>query len=171
MIDIGVHTEDSRLTLRCDRAVWAGPNYGEALLMASCVGSSSSVKALTALVQSGKARGLLLATASMRTVEEGYNIAKAKLGRFDAVHAVIVAKYPGLFFGDMQSGVRNYILSDAIDTPVLDAWMPHIVKELLVRDMVFQPKCYGISAWICRFESNVIDDIVSTGLRNGIIKI
>ena len=171
MMQIEVKTDDSQLTLQCDRAVWTGPVQSQTLVMASFVGSSSSVKAMNALIQSGKVRGLAVDRMGMSMLETGYTIAKTKMGRFDAVHSVAVAKYPGLFFGDLASGVRDFILSDAIDTPVLDAWMPYILQELQAKKLIHEPKCYGISAWICRFESNTIDEIVSTGLRNGIIKI
>lgn len=171
MIEIQVSTDDSVLTLKCDRAVWDGDGLYQKLAMASFAGSSSSVKAMNALIQSGKARGLVLDSKRLFMNEDGYTITKAKMGRFDAVHAVAVANVPGMFFGDLMEGVRNFILSDAIDTPVLDAWVPVIVAELQDRRLIREPNCYGISAFICKFDSKVVDEIVASGLKMGILKI
>lgn len=162
MIKLKARSEDLLLSVDVDRVAWTTEGH---LAMISFVATESTAKSVIAMLQACKRsscfEGASASQFRMVLSPLGYRIAKSKLGRFNAVHVVAVARIDGLIFGDLHESLSDFILSSQITTPVLKQWIPYLVDQLQEGQMIDQLHCYEISAYQCQFDSQALDEIVS----------
>jgi hypothetical protein len=115
MLKLSIEVEDSKLSYACDRYATSKRDYVPMLVFASVTGTFSSIKSLTAVLQSKRNHGISIDGKVAVIYPKWYLVARQKLPKHDAVHAVLVAKLDGLLFGDLDRELARYLRSDRID--------------------------------------------------------
>lgn len=168
-IKVKVET-DSELEVEADRlAVSNWTHTAPQIEMISFIATESVAKSVIATIQTGKKTALFKFHEKdvAKLSEEGYQIARSKLTKFNAVHVVAVAKTEGLVFGNMTEAVGAFIRSAEINTPVLPEWIPRLVELILAKKRIRALNCYRIEAYYCLFDSEDLDKIVTEELVAG----
>ena len=103
--------------------------------------------------------------------EAGYTVKIHRLPKYNLCHVVIVSKDPKLVVGEKVQAVGGYMLSNAIDTPIAAQWLPYLVGAIDTLDGIKPLACFGMEAYMVKFESKHIDKLVSDGIKCGAIKL
>ncbi len=91
--------------------------------------------------------------------------------KFRQCHMVVVDDRKDLLVGNLDESLESFLLSDAIDTPILPQWVLWLKKRLLEESLVKPIQSYGIDAYVARFTSRSTDALVEDGLKSGDLRI
>jgi hypothetical protein len=175
--------------LECDRLALSG----HMLMACSVVASPGQVKAVRAILHAKKGRvqirssGISVVEPSRRNEtwagrtndpwiapdqEDGYNLWVDKL-EYGKVHATFISKSRKLLMYVSPEAVWARLMdSEHFETPLIREWMPYVTKKLVEKNYLRECKCFRANAATLEITKiSQLDDIVTSGLETGAIKI
>ena len=177
MLEISFRRGDNHEVVKLDKLVssprvkmWE-PRH---MYAASMVGTDTQIKAVRAMINGDKKTSTRIYVDSHDYVlaSEGYTIAISRFPKYSTAHMVIRAKTDRVLIGSKDVEMRRYLLSKAIDSPLLPEWIPAIAKRLEEIGGVMDLESIGnVEANWIKFTSNHVDDAISHLLQNGMIRI
>jgi hypothetical protein len=165
----------SRFQVRCDAI---GLNENEILLL-SVVGPETSVKALTAGLRSSNrdqrridysAHVGPIDRANLSKCPDGYRIYRTKLA-YGLWHVLCLAKRDGFTPVVTEESLWELLQEDQFTTPLLKEWMPWLGAEMKRRGVLVELMQFGCQAGLLLADSEVLDSLVSDGIKQGHLRI
>jgi hypothetical protein len=100
----------------------------------------------------------------------GYRVDAHRLG-FGSLHALFICRQQGFLPNDSDDALWQELKQERFTTPLLRGWLPHIRKELEIRNLLH--RCHTLDCTCCVLTavSADLDSIVESGLKNGLITI
>jgi len=171
MIEVRVSSNGNSETLLCDAYACDTVSYSQRTLYAiSATGSQSQIIAARAMFNSRNGASVHVDGVYMSC--EKYDIRISKLQKYRQANMVLRARNDRLCMGEKYESVGAYLLSDAIDSPILESWIPWVIGKLSVDGKIKQLDCYGgIEAYLCKFSSVYVDSVVAHGIKFGHLRI
>lgn len=161
---IHLNGAETCLPLRVDRLA----QFGHQAMLVSCVGHATSVKALTASLQTGHGSLGTKQIKDMPTVcvpfPDGYRIARHHLG-LDAWHVVAVANDEKLLLSGDDATLWAALRSSRFTTPLLREWTPWLRTQLVRYKRLHQIPGHNTDCWWLTAETEDLDAIVSAGIK------
>ena len=161
----------ARFRVRCDAL---GLHQDEILLL-SVVGPETSVKALTAGLRSpakdqqridyGAQVGNVSRTFLARCAE-GYRVYRAKLD-YGLWHVLCLAQRPGFLPVLTEATFWQLLRKSPFTTPVLREWVPWLYGAMKKKEALVELTQSGCQAGLVIADNDVLDALVSQGLRQG----
>jgi hypothetical protein len=160
----------SQFKLRCDAI---GLHANEMLLL-SVIGSETSVKALTAGLRSSSsdqkridysAHVGSVYSSSLARCSEGYRIHRTKLA-YDLWHVLCMARREGFMPVLTEYALWQLLQGSDFTTPLLREWTPWLYREMKARQIIVELTQSGCRAGVCLANNDVLDELVSEGIRN-----
>lgn len=143
-------------------------------MVASLVGSSAACKACSAMLRNKNSVGaaaIEIDGSQHYAYEKGYDVKIQVLPRFSTAQLVMVARTPSLLFGEKVSAVYRYVMSDEFSTPMLPEWAPYLCDVLESSGALYAAEGFGEEVSLCHVSQEKLDEIVSTGLKKGELKV
>ena len=144
------------------------------LMVLSCVGPASQVKALRAALASEFDEPLTIefkqGTAGIWADKSRYTSYAVRLGR-DLIHAIFVSRVQGLILANSDEALWRELKDERYTTPLLRSWMPYVREELVRRELLEKCVCKRCDVWLLAATSADLDDIVVDGVKSGTLKI
>lgn len=172
--------EDTQFSADCTALATNGTNTNDTVLLASVIGSQSTIKAFKATLHNRRAMILLAQQCGnctprgelyLRTDNAyGYKVATARLG-FDSWHLLAISEDPRLLPCYSRRAVLAKITSHQFTTPLLEGWIDHICRELRKDTLLKKVPSFNCEAGILNVTDKVLDHIVSNGVKGGHLKI
>jgi hypothetical protein len=177
-------TDEVYIDVNFDRIALAG----NVIAVLSCVGSTPQVKALRAcfgaslkndieLFGRGGERGIHLSHGADKVWEcnawgfsGGYTVQAFRLGK-DTVHALFLAKSPGLLLNSSEECLWKELKHERFETPLLRSWVPYLREQLISHGKLHPCKCVGCDVWGLSCRTKDLDELVIDGIKMGAIKI
>ena len=165
----------SKFKVRCD----AIGLYNDEILLLSVVGPETSVKALTAgLRSSGKDQKRIEYSADVGNLNlvrltrcpDGYRTYRTKLD-YGLWHVLFLARREGFLPAMTEEAVWQFLQSDRFTTPLLREWVPWLYSQMKEREGIIELTQNGCHAGIVLAENEVLDELVSEGIREGHLSI
>jgi hypothetical protein len=152
------------------------------LMFLSLVAFSQDVKAIRAGLVAGLNSPMRLKNVTLTKDTEstlpsdvwpspvGYRVDAHRLG-FGSLHAIFTCRQPGFLLNDSDDALWQELKQERFTTPLLHGWLPHIRKELEIRNLLH--RCHTLDCTCCVLTalSADLDSIVESGLKNGLITI
>ena len=154
------------------------------LVILSCVGYASDIKAMRAALATNDKDGMLLQGCHLKGGNGGHFHAKDawpfrstryscyahKLG-LNAWHAIFQARVAGILVDGSDDTLWAELNSERFTTPMLRSWLPYIREELIRFNMLRPCDCMDCEVSRLSCNTQTLDSIVETGLKNGAISI
>jgi hypothetical protein len=100
----------------------------------------------------------------------GYRVDAHRLG-FGILHAIFTARQPGFLLDDGDDALWQELKQERFTTPLLRSWLPHVRKELEIRNLLQRCHAFDCHASVLTATSADLDSIVESGLKDGLITI
>lgn len=170
MVPLRISAGENGEIVACDRMAGTKDNL---VSMLSIVAGASTMRAVLAAFRLGNRRGVSCSGPLGILVLDpvGYSVATSRFPLYDTVHAIIQAKSPKYIYGDLKTSLQAYLMSSAINTPILPGWLDWVASQVVEYEAIERLNSYSINAYFCNFESDLIDAIVTDGLRRKILVI
>lgn len=176
LASVNVSARDANFTLKVDTAALFKPyaRSDETIMLLSAAGSHTSIKSLRAALSGGYSK-IRLSDCEFpgwrhdrdRT---GYSFYAHRLGSF-SWQLLAISKSAGFMPVYNDSALYRELRSDKYTTPILQAWMPSLGRLLTEAELLFPLHCYNCNAAYLTCPPDSLDEIVSNGLRDGILEI
>ncbi|MFI5459167.1 MAG: hypothetical protein ACHRXM_27375 [Isosphaerales bacterium] len=100
----------------------------------------------------------------------GYRIDAHRLG-FGSIHALFICRQQGFLPNDSDDALWQELKQERFTTPLLRGWLPHVRKELEIKNLL--TRCHTLECTCCILTATSadLDSIVEFGLKNSIVKI
>jgi hypothetical protein len=100
----------------------------------------------------------------------GYRVDAHRLG-FGMLHAIFATRQPGFLLDDGDDALWQELKQERFTTPLLRSWIPHVRKELKIKNLLQRCHAFDCHARVLTAMSADLDSIVESGLRVGLITI
>ena len=100
----------------------------------------------------------------------GYTVQAFRLGK-DTVHAMFIAKSPGLLLNASEECLWQELKHERFETPLLRSWVPYLRERLIQEGKLHNCKCIGCDVWGLSCRTKDLDTMVIDGIKTGAIKI
>lgn len=97
--------------------------------------------------------------------EERFKTHVVRLPQYSTLQITLVARRPDVVLGDWKLVLWERLSAIDITTPLLEEWTPYIGETLIRRGRLCFPNGFGYSVFMAKFDSKLVDDIVSDGLK------
>jgi hypothetical protein len=101
---------------------------------------------------------------------QGYRVDAHRLG-FGSLHAIFTCRQQGFLLNDSDEALWQELKQERFTTPLLRGWLPHIRKELEIRNLLSRCHTFDCNCCVLTAMSADLDSIVESGLQNGLITI
>jgi hypothetical protein len=161
-----IRCSGSETSLDCDALAVAG----QTVMLASVAGPSSTIKALSALLQTKQAFDLWAGNRSYEKYPGTYHCHKCRLG-YNTWHMLAIAEHNGLLLDNSDAALWRELQSDRYTTPLLRQWVPEIRRVLEGNELLRTCGGHGCQVGVLRLKDEELDAIVADGLREGRLEI
>jgi hypothetical protein len=184
-------TAKSEFRLRCHAAAWASEyggrmklrrRYGQdcpGLLVLSATGPDTSVKSVRAtlyqpdveaefVLEGETTERMLKARLALDGKPVTYTAAVTKLAP-GVIHLVALAKIPGLMPNMSDDHLWAELSRPSYTTPMLRSWVPWLKDTMTKGNGIVVAKGYAAEVGVLKTEPEALDEIVSRGVRDGIL--
>ena len=93
-----------------------------------------------------------------------------RLGK-DTVHALFLAKSPGLLLNASKECLWQELKHERFETPLLRSWVPYLRERLITSRKLHPCKCVGCDVWGLSCRTKDLDELVTEGIQMGAIKV
>ena len=186
-----VRTGKSEFRLRCHAAAWAAEYGGIAkldrwhsrdcpgLLMLSATGPDTAAKAVRATLYQSDVEAefaldfgdtterLARARCDGKPVSYGAAVAKLAPG---VIHLVAVAKIPGLMPNLSDDHLWAELSGPRYTTPLLRPWTGWLKRAMIESGGIIMAEGYGTTAGVLTTKPEELDEMVSSGVRAGYLR-
>ena len=188
-----VRTDHAEFRLRVHAAAWSDQCGGTpagysverpGLILLSATAADTSVKAARATLYSPD---IAVEFELRQTTEYGYeSVSRLTRSRCDgkptgytaqvaklasgAVHLVALAKIPGLLPDIGDDHLWAELSGPRYTTPILRSWVGRIKRSLLESGGIVMAEGWQSNCGVLQVESDVLDNLVSDGIRSGYLK-
>jgi hypothetical protein len=100
----------------------------------------------------------------------GYRVDAHRLG-FGTLHAIFTTRQPGFLLDDGDDALWQELKQERFTTPLLRSWLPHVRKELEIKNLLQRCHAFDCNACVLTAMSSDLDSIVESGLQHGLITI
>jgi hypothetical protein len=100
----------------------------------------------------------------------GYRVDAHRLG-FGMLHAIFTTRQPGFLLDDGDDALWQELKQERFTTPLLRSWLPHIRKELEIKNLLQCCHTFDCHACVLSAMSADLDSIVESELKDGLITI
>jgi hypothetical protein len=152
------------------------------LMLISLVAYSQDVKAFRAGLAAGLNVPMRLRDVTLTKDEEtiapndvwpsghGYRVDAHRLG-YGMLHAIFTCRQPGFLLDDGDDSLWQELKQERFTTPLLRGWLPHVRKELEIKNLLQRCHTFDCNACVLTAMSADLDSIVESGLKDGLITI
>ena len=100
----------------------------------------------------------------------GCRVDAHRLG-FGVLHAIFTSRQPGFLLDDSDDALWLELKQERFTTPLLRSWLPHVRKELEIKNLLQRCHTFDCHACVLTATSADLDSIVESGLKDGLITI
>ena len=152
------------------------------LMFLSLVAFSQDVKAIRAGLVAGLNSPMRLRDITLTKDDEtiapndvlpsghGYRVDAHRLG-FGMMHAIFTCRQPGFLLDDGDDALWQELKQEKFTTPLLRSWLPHVRKELEIKNLLQCCHTFDCHACVLSAMSADLDSIVESGLKESLIAI
>ena len=111
-----------------------------------------------------------IAPNGVRPSGHGYRGDAHRLG-FGMLHAIFTGRQPGFLLDDSDDALWQELKQERFTTPLLRSWLPHVRKQLEVKNLLQRCHTFDCHACVLTAMSADLDSIVESGLKDGLITV